>query len=426
MDSPVLTLPSWPREWNERTAPVESAPRAGPSLTGMTAPATDLDLFSAAALADPYPVYAALRKLGPAVRLTRHDAWFLGRYAEVRQALSDWKTFSSAQGIGLNPVINQAWANALICVDPPQHTAMRKLITDRLGPTQIRVVEETIDRRAQQLVEQLVSRGRFEAVQDLAYDLPIHVIMDLVGWPHAVREEVLRLAEGGFDACGPANACMHASLPRLQRMMQLIEEVYDAGTLVPGGFGSTIADAARRGEIPREVAIGMLAGYVVAAFDTTISAMASGIWLFARHPEQWDRVRADPELVPKACQEIIRMESPIQMFSRVATREVDLGEGVTLPAGARTIVCYASANRDERQFPQADRFDVARHPNAHLGFGMGNHSCAGQSLARIELHAVFGALARRVERFELEDEPRLAPHQITRSFAHVPVRVRSH
>jgi cytochrome P450 len=154
--------------------------------------------------------------------------------------------------------------------------------------------------------------------------------------------------------------------------------------------------------------------------------MASGIWLFARHPEQWDRVCADPQLVPRACQEIIRMETPIQMFSRVATRAVDMGEGITLPAGARAIVCYASANRDERQFPQADRFDVTRQPNAHLGFGMGNQSCAGQSLARLELHAVFGALASRGARFELDGEPRLAPHQITRSFAHVPVRIRSH
>lgn len=392
----------------------------------MTLPSADLDLFSDAALADPYPVYAALRDLGPAVFLSRHDAWFLGRHTEVRQALSDWKTFSSAQGIGLNPIINAAWANALICVDPPRHTAMRKLITDRLGPAQIRGVEETIDRRAQQLVEQLAQRGRFEAVRDLAYDLPINVIMDLVGWPHEVRGEVLQLAEGGFDACGPANGKMQASLPRLQRMMQLIESVYDAGTLIPGGFGSTIADAARRGEIPREVAIGMLAGYVVAAFDTTISAMASGIWLFAQHPDQWDRVRADPDLVPRACQEIIRMESPIQMFSRGATRDVDFGEGITMPAGARAIVCYASANRDERQFPDADRFDVSRHPNAHLGFGMGNHSCAGQSLARLELHAVFGALARRVERIEIDGEPRLAPHQVTRSFAHMPVRTRSH
>lgn len=391
----------------------------------MSAPTLDLDLFSDAALADPYPVYATLREAGPAVRLPRHEAWFLGRYAEVRQALSDWKTFSSAQGIGLNPVINEAWANALICVDPPRHTAMRKLITDRLGPLQIRKVEETIDRRAQQLVDSLVDRGRFDAVRDLAYDLPINVIMDLIGWPHEVRAEVLQLAEGGFDPCGPANEKMQASLPRLQRMMQLIESVYDAGTLIPGGFGSTIADSTRRGEIPREAAIGMLAGYVVAAFDTTISAMASGIWLFARHPGEWDRLRADPDLIPRACQEIIRMESPIQMFSRVATRDVEY-DGITLPAGARTIVCYASANRDGRQFADPDRFDVARHPNAHLGFGMGNHACAGQSLARLELHAVFTALARRVARFELEAEPTLAPHQITRSFAHVPVRIRSH
>jgi cytochrome P450 len=389
----------------------------------MSMQSSGIDLFEADALRDPYPHYCALRDRGPAAWLDEHQVWFLGRYAGVRQALGDWRTYTSAKGIGLNPIINDAWSRALICVDPPEHTAMRKLITDRLGPQQVKRVADTIDRRANELVDALLRRGRFDAVKDLAADLPVNVIMDLIGWPKAVREQVLHFAEGAFDCCGPQNPMMMASLPRLQQMMQLIESVYDAGTLTPGGFGATIADAARSGEITRETAVGMLAGYVVAAFDTTISAMSSGVWLFARHPEQWQKLRADPSRIPQACNEILRIESPIQMFSRVATCDVDLGDGVKIPAGGRVIVSYGSANRDERQFAEPDRFDITRNASTHLAFGTGNHACAGQSLARLELHAVFGALTRRVAGFEFDGEAEISAHQMTRSFARVPVRI---
>jgi cytochrome P450 len=215
---------------------------------------------------------------------------------------------------------------------------------------------------------------------------------------------------------------MRAALPRLEAMMTLIAEIYDAGTLAPGGFGSTIADAARRGEIPRDAAIGLLAGYVVAAFDTTINGIASGVWLFATHAEQWEQLRADRALVMRAFNEILRMETPIQNFSRVTTRDVDIGDGVVIPAGARVIVSYASANRDERHFDDPERFDIRRNRMDHLAFGFGNHGCAGQGLARLEAHAVFKALASRVSRFELAGSPARQINNITRGFAHIPAR----
>lgn len=383
---------------------------------------SDLDLFADSVLDDPYPTFKTLRDLGPAVYLNQHEVWFMGRYAETRNALADWQTFSSAQGIGLNPTINTAWANALICVDPPTHTAMRKLFTDRLGPRQLKPIADTIERRAQQLAEQLIARDSFDAVIDLAHDLPVNVIMDLIGWPDYVRPALLELADGSFDPCGPANQRMQTAMPNLEKIFNLTNEVYDAGTLVPGGFGAHIVDAAQRGEIPREAAIGLLLGYVVAAFDTTISAVASGVWLFANNPEQWDLLRADLSLAAQAFNEIVRMESPIQHFSRVATREVDLGEGVVIPAGARAIVSYASANRDERQFDKPDCFNIRRKDGAHLAFGAGNHGCAGQNLARLEGHAVFKALAQRVRRFELVSDPQRRLYNVTRSFSQVPIR----
>jgi cytochrome P450 len=383
---------------------------------------SDIDLFADAALAAPYPLYRELRDIGPAVWLVRHDCWFVGRHEELRRALGDWQTYSSAHGIGLNPIINTAWANALICVDPPVHTQMRTFINERLSPRALRPVEQIIDQRANELADRLVQRSTFDAVTDVAHELPVNVIMDLIGWPEPVRGSLLGMAEGSFDACGPDNERMRAALPRLEAMMALIAEIYDAGTLTPGGFGSTIADAARRGEISREAAIGLLAGYVVAAFDTTISGIASGIWLFATHPEQWDQLRADRALVMRAFNEVLRLETPIQNFSRVTQRDADLGDGVVIPAGARVIVSYASANRDERHFENPERFDIRRSPLDHLAFGYGNHGCAGQGLARLEAHAVFKALATRISRFELAGPPARQLNNITRGFARIPAR----
>jgi cytochrome P450 len=383
---------------------------------------SDIDLFDDSALLDPYPLYQRLRDLGPAAYLTRHECWFIGRHQELKGALGDWQTFSSAQGIGLNPVINHAWSNALICVDPPIHTQMRAFINERLSPRALRPVQEVIDQRADELAARLIKRGSFDAVTDLAHELPVNVIMDLIGWPEEVRGSLLQMAEGSFDACGPQNDRMRAALPRLEAMMALIAGVYDAGTLVPGGFGSTIADAARRGEISRDAAIGLLAGYVVAAFDTTINGIASGVWLFAQFPDEWERLCADGALVTRAFNEILRMETPIQNFSRVTMRDADLGEGAVIPNGSRVIVSYASANRDERHFQDPLRFDIKRTPLDHLAFGSGNHGCAGQGLARLEAHAVFKALAQRVTRFELEGLPVRQLNNVTRGFSHIPSR----
>lgn len=146
------------------------------------------------------------------------------------------------------------------------------------------------------------------------------------------------------------------------------------------------------------------------------------MWLFATHPQQWDRLRREPSLVARAFNEILRLETPIQNFSRVTTRDVEMDEGVVIPAGARVIVSYASANRDERHFEEPERFDIRRTRVDHLAFGGGNHGCAGQGLARLEAHAVFKALAARVGQLELTGVPVRQRNNITRGFTHIPAR----
>jgi cytochrome P450 len=392
-------------------------------MTALARISSDIDLFTDEALHNPYPLYKELRDLGPAAYLQQHGVYYLGRYDQVREALRDWQTFSSAQGAGLNDIINNAWKEALICLDPPKHTEMRKLITDRIGPRHLKDLQQTIHTRAGELVQRLLECRDFDAVSDVAHDLPLNVIFDLIGWPEEVRGELLEFAVGSFNSCGPDAPRMRASLPRMEAMMEFITKTYDEDRLTPGGFGATIADAARRGEIPRESAITLLAGYIVAAFDTTINAIGNGLWLFAEHPEQWRMVREDPGRVPAAFLEILRIETPLQHLARVTTREVDLGEGVVLPAGARVVLSYASANRDERHYPDPERFDIDRNPLDHLAFGLGNHTCAGQGLARLEGLAVFSALAQNVDGFTMTGPAQRDPNSVTRGFSSLPMRI---
>jgi cytochrome P450 len=166
----------------------------------------------------------------------------------------------------------------------------------------------------------------------------------------------------------------------------------------------------------------MFIGYLGPSLDTTTAALANAIWLFATHPEQWDVLRRQRDRVKQAFNEVLRLESPISCFTRVATRTVDIA-GVTVPAGARVLVSFASANRDERRWDGPEEFDITRTSAGHVGFGHGEHACVGMGLARLEATAVLSALAARVERFEL-CAPTVRKHNnLIRSFASLPVTV---
>lgn len=386
-------------------------------------PQADIDLYSDEVLRDPYPVYRSLRERGGAVYLPKLDAWFIGRFEDVRSALNNWQIFSSNKGIGLNPIINEAWDEALICQDPPLHTERRRLINEALGPRSLRPIEETIRVRAQDLVSRLVAKGVFDGVRDFAHDLPINVVMDLIGWPHDIRPRLLEFADGSWNAAGPAGARMESGLGQLEQMMALIADIYDERRVEPGGYAAQLIDAAHGGLISRDTAIGMLAGYVVAAFETTIAAMASGLWLFARNPGEWRKLRSDSGLAMLAANEIVRMEAPLQNFARYVTTDVAMADGTVIPADSWAIVSYASANRDERHFSDPDVFRIDRKERQNLGFGFGPHGCAGQGLARMELTAVYSALAERVERVSLAGDPVRSLNNITHAFSRLPVRI---
>lgn len=384
---------------------------------------SDIDLFSDEAIHEPYGVYRDLRDLGPVVWMERHQVWCLSRYEEVRDALAEWETYSSAEGVALNDPTNQTLRGTTIASDPPLHDQLRGIVGERLTPRAVRSMRDAVEAQADELVERLVAQESFDVVADLARALPLAIVPDLLGLPQQIRPRLLDWAAAGFDTMGPLTPRVEPALDKRLELFAYTSELARSGDLAPGTLGADILAAAERGEIRDDECPALFLDYLVPALDTTISSISTSVWLFGRHPDQWDLVRADPTLIPKAFNEALRLESPVRGFSRVSTRDVDF-DGTTVRAGDRVLLLFASANRDERRWPEPERFDVTRDAAGHVAFGYGVHGCAGQGLARLEGHAVLGALARRVARFDI-GEPRHITNSMIRALSELPVTVRA-
>lgn len=391
-----------------------------PSST-VQVPRSDYDPYADEALLDPWPGYRALREAGPAVWLTKYGMFAATRYSAVRRVLEDWTTFSSASGVMMNDDINRMLRGNTLCSDGEVHTAQRQVVIRPLRPMALKKLTDDINREAASLVERVVSQGRFDAATELAHHLPVSIVSNLVGLPEEGRSRMLEWASALFDCIGPRNERTLLAFPVLDEMMTYATTQAVRGKLKPGSWAEALHDAADRGEISREALPVMMIDYMGPSLDTTIFATVNAVWLFANNPDQWDLVRADPSLVPNAINEVLRLEAPIQGFSRYAVADCDL-EGSRIPAGSRVIAFYGAGNRDEREYPDPDRFDVRRDSRAHLAFGAGPHQCLGMNLARMELTALFTALATRVRRFEVTSADR-ALHNVLRGFTRLEVTV---
>jgi len=385
------------------------------------APRSEHDPYTDAALLNPWPGYQQMRDAGPAVWLPKYQMFALTRYDSVRRALEDWESFPSRNGVMMNDRMNQVLRGNTLCSDGAEHDALRDVLRRPLTPRALRPVREEITAEAEHVVATLVGRGSFDAATDLANHLPVTVVSNLVGLPEKGRERMLVWAEEMFNCFGPMNDRTVASFPVLDEMMDYAINEAVPEKLKPGSWAAGIHDAVARGEVPAQACPAMMVDYMGPSLDTTICAISNAVWAFANNPDQWDLVRSNAQLLPSAVNEMLRYDAPVHGFSRYVARDVDM-DGVVLPAGSRAIVFFGAANRDERKYPDPDRFDVLRRPGDHLGFGAGPHACVGMNLARIEMLALFTALAKRVRRFTiLEQEPLL--NNVLRGFKTLRIAV---
>lgn len=392
------------------------------TMTSPHPPVSDIDIYSDAVLDNPYEAYRTLRDLGPVVELANQPVWAITRYADVRSALANADVFSSAAGVGVSDDMNALQAGSVLASDDPQHALLRSILSEKVSPRALVKLKTHVDQQADALVASVVSVGNFDAVSDLAARLPVSVVADLIGLPHTGREVLLPGADAMFASFGPMDERLMSRIPEVMSYMQYMTEMACRENLADDSWGAAILDAVDDGRLGPESAMPLLAAYLIASMDTTVHALGNYIRFLAEDRDLWDRLKADPSLIGKGFEENLRLESPAQSFTRRTTRAVDV-DGTMIPEGTRVAVCFASANRDERHYPDPDRYDIDRGAFDHLAFGYATHGCAGQGLARMEANALIGALLRRVERIDIAEEPQRHRHPIIRGLERLQVTV---
>jgi cytochrome P450 len=389
-------------------------------VEGIDAPSCDLDLWSDEVLLDPWPHYRMIRDLGPAVYLERYDLYAVGRYEGVRAVTRNWEAFTSAQGVAFNDLMNEAEIGTSAGSDPPEHGVVRALLSERLHLSDVRELSGILEARAGALVGELVARGSFDAVTDLARRYVTEVIGDIMGITGDVLDRFAPAGNVFFDAVGPEGDRCYEAVPVAIELLGAIGRLTKAD-MAPGGVGWRLFEAQERGEMPGEDPTIYIWNFLGPAFDTTINGIGSTIWMLARDPEQWAALRENPSLVDAAFNEGLRMESPIQIWGRACRAGAAL-DGMWVPPGTRIALLLGSANRDERHYPDPDIYRVDRNPRDHVAFGHGVHTCLGASLARAEAHAVLAALVDQVTTLAC-GAPTRVPRNTTRGLTSLPVTV---
>jgi len=392
------------------------------------APSTDFDPYTNEVLDDPYPHYEMLRELGPVFYLNKYKAYGIARHTEIDHVLRDPGTFCSSAGVGLaNFHTTSPWRKPSIIleVDPPMHARTRKVMGGLLSPASINKLRTMFELEANELLDRVLAKSRFDAVSDLCEAYPLRVFADAVGIPREGREKyLLPYGDMVFNAFGPVNDRFKACLAKAQEgSIDWIGEVCKRENLTPDGLGMQLYKAADDGLLEPEEAPMLVRTVLSAGLDTTVFTLCNAILSFSRFPDQWALLHANPSLSRQALEEVLRYESTFHSFYRTTTKEVEVA-GVRLPAEQKVLVVIGSANRDPRRWGDtANKFDISRKASGNLAFGTGIHGCAGQMIARLEGEVVLAALAKRIKKINLEGTPIIHYNNSVRGYTSMPVSV---
>jgi len=371
----------------------------------------DLNPFSWAFHEDPHPTYRWLRDQAPIYRNDAMDFWAISRFQDVLGAFLDWQTYSSVGGLILEKLdpAHLELTPMMIFMDPPRHDRLRKLVSRVFTPRRVAALEPFVRTLAQKLLAPLAADGGGDFVADFSTPLPMDVIFTLLGVPEPDRREVrewidVSLArDAGTDAV-PSRA-IEAGMNSLRYWFQLVQhlrahrneglicDLFDAEIEDDGGDMTRLTD----GEI-----VGFCSLLGAAGSETTTRLLGFAALLFSRHPDQFASIVADRDRIPGAVEEVLRWASPAQYAVRTVQRDVEW-YGQTVPADSRILLLAGAANRDEREYPDPDRFDIERGIPTQLGLGQGVHYCLGASLARLEARVALEEFGRTFPRFAVDE-----------------------
>ena len=348
----------------------------------------DMDLFSEASLADPTADYRRLRDAGPVVRLARPDVYAVARFADVQTALRAPESLISGEGVGFSEAFNAPRGMNVLQSDGELHFRLRASVMRPLAPSALKGARADLKAMVAGRVAALTGQGWTDAMKTLAAFLPVEAVSHLVGLPDVGRERMLEWAGATFNLIGPnQNPSDFALLGEARAFMASLSQE----TVQDGSWAGDLFAAAHAGRLSDIEAMAAISAYMVPSLDTTILAKGHLLNNLAANPDQWAMLKRRPDLIPGAVLEGVRRDSVLRWFSRVAVQDYDV-DGAILPRGARVMLLYGAANRDERRYADPDRFDITRDARDHLAWGTGPHMCAGMHLARIEMEVLLEAL----------------------------------
>jgi len=366
-------------------------------------------------LADPYPFYHRLRETAPVFK-TPMGFWLLSRYDDIAASLRDRRFGKDFAGniqrkYGADRMKEPAIANlshTMLVVDPPDHTRLRGLVTKAFTARRVADMRVRIRKLVDEQLDRVADKGEMDVIRDIAHRLPVIVICDMLGIPEDHRAAFLV----GSNVSGRILDPVPMSQEELQQA--------NVGTAMGNAYFDQLCDLRRRDpqdDLTTELVraeesgdrltaeelranIGLLFG---AGHETTTNLIGNGLLALHRQRDQWERLKADPGLIPNAIEELLRFDSSVQMTGRATMTDVEIG-GVTLPAGESVVQLLGAANRDPAQYPDPDKLDVGRQNIRPMSFGGGIHHCLGAQLARLEGELVFTALIERFPNLELPEK----------------------
>jgi cytochrome P450 len=410
-------------------------------VESMTPEEAGLVFVTPAAYADEEQFHAActlLRRESPVHRVETEEwipFWAITRHADVLEIELHHEQFHNAPVPVLNSFEGEArrmeqgdLLRTLIHMDEPDHKAYRAVTADWFLPKSIGRYEARIQELSKRFVDRMAELGgECDFARDIAMQLPLNVILAILGLPESDYPRMLALTQELFGASDP-------ELSRGQDIESLVAVVTDFFTYFTQlteerraqpteDLVSVIANATINGEqMPFMETISYYVIAATAGHDTTASAMAGGMQALLENPDELARLKADPSLIPTAVDEMIRWVTPVKHFMRTLTTDYALASGHTFREGEHVLLSYPSANRDEDVFTDPFRFDVGRTPNKHLAFGFGVHYCLGVQLAKMELKAFYSELIPRLEHAELAGRPELMQTLFVGGLKRLPIR----
>jgi cytochrome P450 len=370
-------------------------------------------------------MYAALRDHDPVHHVDDGDYWVLSRFADVLAAVQDTTTFSSANGLTFAydelERVGLRDAAPMVMLDPPEHTAFRRLVSRGFTPRQVVALEPDVRAFVVERLERLREAGEGDVVAALFKPLPSMVVAHYLGVPAADRFRF----DGWTEAIVAANAAGDplAAPQAIAELFGYFGELIERRRVEPGDdtVSQLVAAAGHTPEVPLIQILGFAFTMVAGGNDTTAGLLGGAAELLSAHPEQRATLRAEPALIPDAVDELLRLTSPVQGLARTVTTDVTIA-GTTIPAARKVMLLYGSANRDPRQFgADAERLNVRRAPPQILTFGFGAHFCLGAAAARLQGRIVLEELLARCPDFAVDAERgTFAPGSFVRRYDSLP------